>query len=210
MVVKSDGSIFGSGYNGVGNLGVGDTTNRSSFSATNLTAGSGVTNIYCMGGNAPATFTLTGSGGVTATGNNATGQLGQGNTTNLSSFTAVSGITVAKLICVSSSYSTATNAVMALLTNNTISAWGYNGYGNLGDGTVTQRTSPTAIPVPSGYATDAPTDICAFGLPNNGFAAYALMTSGRVLATGNVGNSCGNGSRVSGAPSFYFEPVLFL
>ena len=73
-------------------------------------------------------------------GYNGLGQLGDGTTTNRSTPTEVTGIT---------SGVTAISAdgphTCALLDTGAMKCWGYNGSGQLGDGTTTQRNTPTQV-----------------------------------------------------------------
>ena len=54
----------------------------------------------------------------------------------------------------------------ALLRDASISCWGYNDYGQLGDGTTTVRTTPVPLQVPSvcGDGLVGPSEVCAGGL----------------------------------------------
>ena len=77
------------------------------------------------------------SGGLTCFGDNVYGKLGDGTATDRTQPTQVAGLSngVTKV-------ATGGAHTCALLTNGSVMCWGYNGDGNLGDGTTTTRYSP--------------------------------------------------------------------
>ena len=80
------------------------------------------------------------TGAVKCWGYNGVGQLGDGTTTSRTSPVDVQGLggTVVSI--------TATNMVScAVLSSGTVKCWGWNDYGQLGDGTTTNRNTPVAI-----------------------------------------------------------------
>ena len=74
------------------------------------------------------------------------GQLGNGTATNtnwISGMVTVSGLTNAtKIYTASSGYSTNYGMSCAILADTTIKCWGYNGTGQLGDGTTSPKYAP--------------------------------------------------------------------
>lgn len=84
-------------------------------------------------------FAVLADGTVWARGKNASGQLGDGTTTDRSTWAVVPGLTNA--IDVSSGYAHA----FALISDGTVRAWGANESGQLGDGTTTNRTTPVPV-----------------------------------------------------------------
>ena len=72
-----------------------------------------------------------------------------------------------------------------MLVDGSVWAWGYNGYGQLGDGTTTDRLSPVRI---EGYGADT-----AMRLPPGGAVARATMfvVAADGTAMGSGGNSYG-------------------
>ena len=80
LVLLSDGSIWSAGYNGYGQLGHGDTTNRTSFSQ--ISHSESFDDIFAGDGRYPSSGGITDQGEVYLWGNNGYGQLGAGNTTN--------------------------------------------------------------------------------------------------------------------------------
>ena len=74
-----------------------------------------------------------------AWGDNFSGQLGDGTTTNRLTPVAVTGLGNVTAIAGGSDHS------LALLADGTVMAWGHNEQGQLGDGTTTQRLTPVAV-----------------------------------------------------------------
>lgn len=145
-VLCSNGALYACGYNGNGELGVGDTSNRST---PTLISGS-ISNITKVVAAAYYTFLLTTTGTLYATGYNNWGTLGLGDTTTRSAFTLVSSMTGVADIQVydgrdnTTNWSAATCAIVRT-TSGDLYATGYNGYGQLGLGDTTNRSSFTKI-----------------------------------------------------------------
>src|SRR5450759_1150748 len=69
-------------------------------------------------------------------------------------------------------------------------AWGYNGSGQLGNGTTTNSSTPVAVSLPSGTTVTA--------IAGGGFHSLALTSTGQVLAWGdNTYGQLGNGTTIS-------------
>jgi len=135
--LKSDESVTCWGSNGSGVLGDG-TTNNSLAGVTPFAAGSGVTQIAVSQSNACA---LKSNGTVFCWGGDNSGQLGNG--AGSSSPTPIqinmpSPRTATKIDLSSSEFS------CALLDDDTVSCWGQNGSGQLGQGGTTSLDSPSA------------------------------------------------------------------
>jgi alpha-tubulin suppressor-like RCC1 family protein len=76
-------------------------------------------------------------------GNNTTGQLGNGTTTHRSVPVAVAG--GLQIDLVSAGLGSDHSHTCGLTTGDKAYCWGYNGNGQLGDGTSTDRVIPTAV-----------------------------------------------------------------
>ena len=86
LILKNDGTLWSCGANNVGQLGLGDTTDRTTFTEI-------ITNVddikqVCCGAN--HTIILKNDGTLWGCGNNSNGQLGLGDTTNRATFTEIS------------------------------------------------------------------------------------------------------------------------
>jgi alpha-tubulin suppressor-like RCC1 family protein len=124
------------GRNNYGQLGRGNTTDSSTpVDVTGLT--SGVESISTGYYHACA---LLSSGGAKCWGYNYLGRLGDGTTTNRSSPVDVLGLT-SGLKQVEATYAHS----CAMFATGALKCWGYNGYGQLGDGTITDRLSPVDV-----------------------------------------------------------------
>jgi alpha-tubulin suppressor-like RCC1 family protein len=125
-------------------------------------------------------------GSLRAWGDNSSGQLGDGTTTNSDTPVKVqlppgTRITSMRAGCAHT---------VALTTTGHVLAWGANGDGQLGDGTTTNSPTPVTVKLPQGTTIKAIRAGC--------FHSLALTTTGRVLAWGfNGQGELGNGSTLS-------------
>jgi alpha-tubulin suppressor-like RCC1 family protein len=126
------------GFNSKGQLGVGNTATLAA-----PTAVPGLTQVASITGGALHTCALSSAGTVSCWGWNSSGQLGIGSTTDHLTPTAVIGLT--DVIALKSNGSSTT---CALKSNGTVSCWGSNVYGAIGDGAVSSnnRTLPSNVP----------------------------------------------------------------
>ena len=132
FAISQDNNLWSWGLNTYGQLGSGNTNNRSI--PTFVSSG-----WKQVSSGQFHTAAITTSGNLRATGRNNYGQLGDGTTTNRSSFVTIGSQTNWKQVSCNG-YHTA-----AVRTDGTIWSWGLNDVGQLGHGDTTNRSSPTQI-----------------------------------------------------------------
>ncbi len=145
----NDGTVKCWGYNGYGQLGVGDTTLRTTPTQVLDNAGGNLINVADIelnGNDVGFVCALITDGTVKCWGRNLEGQLGVGDTTQRTKATTVLNIGGANPKAIklySIDYS-----ICALLEDKTVKCWGYNTQGQLGTGDLIQRNAPaTAVGV---------------------------------------------------------------
>ena len=132
---KTDGTLWSWGYNGFGQLGLGDTTSRSS--PVQIGALTTWTTNFSVGGIHTAAIKTDGT--LWTWGYKANGVLGQNDATSRSSPTQVGALTNwSKVAC-------GTMHVLAIKTDGTLWAWGAGYPGKLGNGATGDVLSPVQI-----------------------------------------------------------------
>ena len=157
MALSSDGTVATWGYNASGELGDNTRTNRSVPVAVNMEAG--VSALYgktvvAIAAGSDHSLALCSDGTVAAWGLNFRGQLGDNTTTNrlapvaVNTDSGVSALHGKKVIAIAAGYGHS----LALCSDGTVAAWGYNYYGQLGDNSTIQRLVPVAVKTNSGLS----------------------------------------------------------
>ena len=144
LALCSDGTMAAWGNNNYGQLGTGDkTTNRVPVTVNPVGALAGK-QVVAVAAAAYSSFALCADGTLAAWGYNDEGELGAGTTTNSSVPVAVdtSGVLAGKQI---SSLSAGQYHTLALCTDGTLVAWGYNNRGQLGNNSTVSSKLPVAI-----------------------------------------------------------------
>ena len=141
MVLCSDGTVHACGYNGYGQLGQGDTTQRNNFVLVPVI--SGVTKIALGREYYTAAFAVQANGSLYAWGYNGDSQLGTGTVATVTIPTlrnngSLAGKTV---VDVSGGY----QSTMAIDSTGGLHAWGTNNYGQLGNGNITLQNIPVQV-----------------------------------------------------------------
>ncbi|MEU5871911.1 Ig-like domain repeat protein [Glycomyces sp. NPDC047369] len=146
LALTSGGDLLAWGYNVGGQLGDGTTTTRTSPVSVHLPAGTEVGAI--AGASGFQSFAITGDGGLLAWGDNSYGQIGDGTTTRRTEPVAVhmpDGTTVTDV-------DSGDDHAVALTSDGAVYGWGYNRYGQVGDGTTTNRNEPVQVVQPEAFA----------------------------------------------------------
>ncbi|WP_181368938.1 RCC1 domain-containing protein [Flavobacterium pallidum] len=175
--IKPDGTLWTWGWNGFGQLGLGNTTNVT----TPVKVGSATWKMVSMGTESTSSayaMAIQTNGTLWAWGGNGQGELGIGNTVQQNSPVQVGTATNWKYVYAG------LNHTVAIKTDGTMWAWGRNIYGQLGDGTNTNRLSPVQV----GTATNW--KMAALGGSNT----FALKTDGTIWACGDNAGYYGNGT----------------
>ena len=136
VVLNPTPKLWSWGINTSGQLGLGNTTNRSSPVQVGA-----LTDWAEVFGGTNRSFAIKTDGTLWSWGNNTLGALGQGNQTSRSSPVQVGALTdwaEAKI-------SNRLFSTLAVKSNGTLWAWGGNGYGELGLGNTTNRSSPVQV-----------------------------------------------------------------
>ncbi len=184
MFVKADGTLWATGDNYSGQYGDGTTTNQ----YTPVQVATGVATV-AVADRSHTMFVKT-DGTLWATGNNNYGQLGDGTTaarlTPVQVATGVTSVAAGGAAFLNGAFQLeigAGYATMFIKTDGTLWATGANYFGQLGDGTTTERHTP--VPVATGVAAVAA----------GGSHAVFVKTDGTLWAMGNnVSGQLGDGT----------------
>lgn len=147
VALTTSGAVLTWGSNEYGQLGLGDTANRSVPTQVTVPCAGGV---KAVDAGHYTTFALCNNGTVWGWGWNADGQIGDGTRTTRRSPVQVSGITDAVSI------DAGRDMTYALRADGTMLAWGDNTYGEIGDGTTTARLTPVPVSGLTGVSSIAP------------------------------------------------------
>lgn len=139
-VLKPGGTVACWGLGNVGQLGDGTTVNKPAPIAV-----PGLGGVIALGTAFSHSCALKSDGTVACWGSNTQGELGQGGT---STFIA-SPVAVPALSGVAG-FSAGGIHTCVLKTDASVACWGYNAFGQLGDGTTADKSSPVAVPGLSG------------------------------------------------------------
>jgi alpha-tubulin suppressor-like RCC1 family protein len=186
----ANGQVYAWGNNDHGQLGNGSTISRNSpvaVSASGVLGGKTVTALA-----AGDIHSLAVAGGQAyAWGSNSNGQLGNGSNTNSNVPVAVSTAGVLNGLTVTAVAGGGAHSLA--LANGQVFAWGYNGDGELGNGTKTDSKLPVAVNSLVLSSLQA-TEIAA-----GNESSYALTSTGRLFAWGDntrsqlgIGSTAGN------------------
>lgn len=179
--LAADGTVWAAGANTQGQLGNGTLIPSRIFQPV-----AGLGHAVAIAAGAGAAYALLADGTVWAWGNNAHSQLGQATLPQSLVPIKVPGLSgVTAIASTASSYT----SVLALLNDGTLRAWGYNGFGQLGDGTTTDRPTPVQ-PIGVNQVTSLATNMAAGD-------SFAVRSDGTVWAWGyNHDGEIGDGTTI--------------
>jgi alpha-tubulin suppressor-like RCC1 family protein len=182
--LTSAGAVKCWGYNEEGQLGDGTTTRKTTpVAVSGLSSG-----VTAISAGEFDTCALTSAGAVDCWGYNYYGGLGDGTETGKPTPVAVSGLSSGV-----TAISAGGDATCALTSAGAVDCWGYNYYGQLGDGTESNKTTPVAV---SGLSSGI-TAISA----SDGWHTCALTSAGAVECWGsNWDGELGDGT-ISNQPT---------
>lgn len=193
----SSGRIYASGYNGQGQLGVGDTTTTTTYVRENALGAIWPTgpgkNIFTSGsGNGSGivvnvAWAVAANGSIYRWGYNGYGNLVNGLTTNITTPAILSGYNISSIKAIRPFATHGnTGGVLIWLNDGRIFVGGYNGLRNLGIGNVTSPvTSLNLLRFPQ----DRVKDVCWLSKYNDDHALAILTTDGNLYTT--AGNTSG-------------------
>ncbi|HEU0085857.1 MAG TPA: immunoglobulin-like domain-containing protein [Candidatus Paceibacterota bacterium] len=184
--LKSDGTVWAWGDNGSGQLGDNTTTSRS-VPAQVLGPGAVgfLTDVVDIAASSHSGYAVKSDGTVWAWGNNGSGRLGDGTTTERRTPVQVvglggSGFLTDAIQVVADGEPFNGGAGHVLKSDGTVWSWGANGYGQLADGTNTAKNTPVQAVGPGG--TGFLTGITQ--IESSMFGGRALKSDGTVWAWG--------------------------
>jgi len=144
LVLAVDGTVTTWGYNDRGQLGDGGTADRPHPRAV-----AGLTGVRALAGGYHHSLALLSDGTVRAWGLNDGGQLGDGSTEHRYHPVPVTGLAGAVGIAASGGGSDVDPGngghSLAVLSDGTVLAWGYNDFGQLGDGSGRNQLTPATV-----------------------------------------------------------------
>jgi len=164
LAVRSDGVVFAWGYNGDGELGLGNTS-TGPMSPTQIPS---FPNVLSVAAGRNFSTAVKKDGTVWAWGANTHGQLGKGDNFPSSSPLQIAGL--ANIVKVSAG----SEHTLALRSDGAVFAWGFNPFGQIGNGGVIDSLVPVQVALPG-----AAIDIAA-----SDDNSYAALADGSVYAWG--------------------------
>lgn len=168
--VMSTGTVKCWGRNLTGQLGNGTTTHPTT-TPTDVSLISNAVSVSTGGDNSCA---LLSSGEIKCWGNNTNGPVGDGTTSRRTTPVLVTSIGTNGVAVTSGD-----NHMCAILADHTVKCWGYNYFGQLGDNTTTDNSSPSSVSGLSGQA----------GVTTTSTSSTTTSTTSTTIAASSTGNS---------------------
>lgn len=191
LAVRKDGTVWGWGTNSHGVLAQANRTSVNYAVQLKDTTGTGyiqnAADVVAMG---YSSFVITHDKTIYGCGYNYNGELGLGYRTNSSYSTAGRTITLPRLVPISDveKLIAGLHHIVALKADGSVWTWGYNGQGQLSDGTTSNRYSPQQMKWDASTVIEGVEDISA-----RHHSSYIKLKDGRVFSCGyNGSNALGN------------------
>ena len=186
VALCADGTVAAWSDNRYGQLG--NSTTNSSLVPVAVNTAAGMSALYgktvvAISAGRNHSLALCSDGTVAAWGNNDYGQIGDNTTTSRDVPVAVNTAPGISVLSNKTVVAIAAGSLhsLALCSDGTVAAWGWNGWGQIGDNTTTQRNVPVAVNTASGSALHGKTvQAIAAGAHHN----LALCWDGTVVAWG--------------------------
>ncbi|RYD99337.1 MAG: hypothetical protein EOP50_04350, partial [Sphingobacteriales bacterium] len=189
VMLEPDGTIWASGQNNYGQLGDGTLVYRNVPVQVKAANGQPLTGIVAVSAHVYYTIALSREGTVWGWGNNSGGQLGDGTITSRQvpmRILEANGQPLTQVVAVAAGYL----HCIALKADGTVWAWGQNAYGQVGDGTMTNRHRAVQVKNADSSMLSNVRAISA-GM----YASYAVKDDGSVWAWGqNIYGQLGDGT----------------
>jgi len=184
MASKKDGTVWGWGYNGYGQLGDGTTATQQKPVQVKGVDGVGfLTDIKEVVAAEYTSLALKNDGTVWAWGYNPTGQIGDGTSTTRPYPVQVKGLDGTGFLTNVKQISATGSHILALKNDGTVWGWGYNNNGAVGDGTSNTRYTPVQV---KDTFTTFLTGVATINAGRNN--SFAAKTDGTVWGWGYNGN----------------------
>jgi alpha-tubulin suppressor-like RCC1 family protein len=177
LALKKDGTVWAWGLNYYGQLGDGTTVDKNTSVQIK-----GLSNVAAIAAGDFYSFAVKKDGTVWAWGSNLNGQLGDGTKTDSFTPVRVKGEGGKGNLTGVTSMSGGAGHSLALKKDGTVWAWGFNGFGQLGDGTKTDSLTPAPVKGEGGKGNL--THVKALVAGTDAYHSLALKKDGTVWAWG--------------------------
>lgn len=141
FALTDNGDVYAWGRNGVGQLGIGNTTDQQTPLIITSLQGRNIVKMTQSGGGGTgvSVAAISGTGALYTWGYNGYGQLGTGSNSNFNSPQLITGINAKDIVMRRWTY----GATLLINSAGNVLGTGYNGYGVIGDGTTTSKNAFT-------------------------------------------------------------------
>lgn len=193
LALRKDGTVWAWGTNTYGVLGQGNWTSVNYAIQVKDITGTGILqNIADISAQGYASVAITHDKNAYSWGYNYEGELGLGYRTNSSTSPAGRSTNLPRNVLISDVEKVVSGShhTIVLKTDGTAWTWGYNGYGQISDGTTTYKATPQQMKFSADKLIDNVEDVSAVHM-----SSYIKLKNGEVYAVGhNASNALGDDS----------------